>query len=395
MNQGVLNGLRVLDFTRVLAGPYATRILGDFGAEVIKVQSKKTAEGAESNATGYFNHWHRNKRSITLDMSYPEAKGIVLELVKISDLVIENFSPRVMSNWGLDYERLKEVKPDLIMLSMSAMGQKGPWKDDVAYGPTLQALSGLTYLTSPTKETPMGIGYAYADPITGLYAAFAALSALEYRDRTGKGLYIDLSEYEGVCSLIGPTLLDSSLNHRNIFPQGNRSVDLPAVPYGCYQCAGIDRWCVIAVFDEGEWGSLCRVLGHPEWTKEERFSTLSKRKENEEELNKFIEQWTLQHTPEELVNLLQKAGISAGVVQNAEDLATDPHLISRDFFVQLEHPVLGKTVSDTSPIRFDEGSRGEWKAAPLLGEGNHYVFKELLGFTEDKLSSYVERGIIG
>ena len=395
MNQGVLNGLRVLDFTRVLAGPYATRILGDFGAEVIKVQSKKTAVGAESNAAGYFNHWHRNKRSITLNMSYPEAKGIVLRLVKISDLVIENFSPRVMSNWGLDYERLKEVKSDLIMLSMSAMGQKGPWKDDVAYGPTLQALSGLTYLTSFTKESPMGMGYAYADPITGLYAAFAALSALEYRERTGKGLYIDLSEYEGVCSLIGPTLLDNSLNHKNIFPQGNRSVDLLAAPYGCYKCAGIDRWCVIAVFDDAEWESLCRVLGRPEWTKEERFSTLSKRKENDEDLNKLIEQWTLQYAPEEVVAALQKEGISAGVVQNAEDLAKDPQLISRDFFVQLEHPVLGKTVSDTSPIRFDEGSRGEWKAAPLLGEGNHYVFKELLGFREDELSSYMERGIIG
>jgi crotonobetainyl-CoA:carnitine CoA-transferase CaiB-like acyl-CoA transferase len=276
MNQGILKGLRVLDFTRVLAGPYATRILGDFGAEVIKVQSKKTAVGAESNATGYFNHWHRNKRSITLDMSYPEAKGIVLELVKISDLVIENFSPRVMSNWGLDYERLKEVNPDLIMLSMSAMGQKGPWKEDVAYGPTLQALSGLTYLTSFTKESPMGMGYAYADPIAGIYATFAILSALEYRDRTGKGLYIDLSEYEAVCSLLGPTLLDSSMNRRNILPQGNRSVDLPAAPYGCYQCSGIDRWCVIAVFDETEW-EVSAVSGHPDWTKR-RFSTLSKRK---------------------------------------------------------------------------------------------------------------------
>jgi crotonobetainyl-CoA:carnitine CoA-transferase CaiB-like acyl-CoA transferase len=395
MNQGILKGLRVLDFTRVLAGPYATRILGDFGAEVIKVQSKKTAVGAESNATGYFNHWHRNKRSITLDMSYPEAKGIVLELVKISDLVIENFSPRVMSNWGLDYERLKEVNPDLLMLSMSAMGQKGPWKEDVAYGPTLQALSGLTYLTSFTKESPMGMGYAYADPITGLYAAFATLSALEYRDRTGKGLYIDLSEYEAVCSLLGPTLLDSSINRRNILPQGNRSVDLPAAPYGCYQCSGIDRWCVIAVYDETEWESFCRVLGHPDWTKEERFSTLSKRKENEEELDKLIEQWTLRRPPEEVVNALQKGSIYAGVVQDAEDLANDPHLISREFFISLDHPVLGKTISDTSPIRFEEGPRREWKAAPLLGEDNRYVYKELLGFTDDELSSYMERGIIG
>jgi crotonobetainyl-CoA:carnitine CoA-transferase CaiB-like acyl-CoA transferase len=328
-------------------------------------------------------------------MSYPEAKEIVLRLVKISDLVMENFSPRVMSNWGLDYERLKEVKPDLIMLSMSAMGQKGPWKDNVAYGPTLQALSGLTYLTSYVKESPMGIGYAYADPISGLYASVAALSALEYRDRTGKGLYIDLSECEAVCSLMGPTLMDSALNHRDILPQGNRSPDLPAAPYGCYRCSGIDRWCVIAVYDETEWESFCRVLGHPDWTKEQRFSTLSKRKENEEELNKLIEQWTLRRPPEEVVEALQKEGISAGVVQDAKDLANDPHLISREFFISLDHPVLGKTISDTSPIRFEEGPRDRWKAAPLLGQDNDYVYKELLGFTDDEFSSYVERGIVG
>jgi crotonobetainyl-CoA:carnitine CoA-transferase CaiB-like acyl-CoA transferase len=172
MNQGILKGLRILDFTWVLAGPYATRILADFGAEVIKVQSKKTAGGVESNLTGYFSHWNRNKRSITLDMSHPGANEIILRLARISDVVIENFSTRVMSNWGLAYDRLKEVKPDLIMVSMSAMGQTGPWKDFVAFGPALQALSGLTYLTQH-QESPLGVGYAYADLVAGLYAALA------------------------------------------------------------------------------------------------------------------------------------------------------------------------------------------------------------------------------
>ena len=161
MNKGLLTGLRVLDFTRVLAGPYATRILADFGAEVIKIQSKKTASGAETNTSGYFNTWNRNKRSVTLDMSYPEAREIFLKLTTISDVVIENFSPRVMSNWGLDYENLKAVKPDLIMISMSGMGQTGPWRDYVAFGPTIQALSGLTYLSAFDENSPMGLGYAY------------------------------------------------------------------------------------------------------------------------------------------------------------------------------------------------------------------------------------------
>ena len=394
MNQGILKGLRILDFTWVLAGPYATRILADFGAEVIKIQSNKTAGGAESNLTGYFSHWNRNKRSITLDMSYPEAKEIVLRLARISDVVIENFSTRVMSNWGLDYERLKEVRPDIIMVSMSGMGQTGPWKDFVAFGPALQALSGLTYLTSFAQESPLGLGYAYADPVAGLHAALAILAALEFRDRTGKGQTIDLSQYEAMCTLLGPALLNASANHKDISPQGNHSDNVPAAPYGCYQCSGADRWCVIGVFNESEWENLCNILGRPDWTGEERFSHLSRRKENKEDLDRFLEQWTLQHSPEEVVNLLQQGGVAAGVVQNAEDLANDPHLRARDFFIPLEHPVLGKTVADASPIKFKKNSRVEWKASPLLGEDNRYVYMELLGFTEGELSSYNEKVII-
>ena len=394
MSQGILKGLRILDFTWVLAGPYATRILADFGAEVIKVQSKKTAGGVESNLTGYFSHWNRNKRSITLDMSHPEAKQIVLRLARISDVVIENFSSRVMSNWGMDYERLKEVRPDIIMVSMSSMGQTGPWKDFVAFGPALQALSGLTYLTSFAEESPLGLGYAYADPVAGLHAALAILAALEFRDRTEKGQYIDLSQYEAMCTLLGPALLNASANHEDICPQGNHSDSVPAAPYGCYQCSGVDRWCVIGIFNEAQWENLCNLLGRPDWTREERFSDLPKRKENKEDLDRFLEQWTLQHSPEEVVNLLQQGGVAAGVVQNAKDLANDPHLMARDFFVSLEHPVLGKTVADASPIRFKKNSRDKWKAAPLLGEDNRYVYTELLGFTEGELSSYIEKGII-
>jgi crotonobetainyl-CoA:carnitine CoA-transferase CaiB-like acyl-CoA transferase len=394
MNEEILKGLRILDFTWVLAGPYATRMLGDFGAEVIKVQTKKITGGVESNLTGYFSHWNRNKRSIALDMSQPGAKEIVLRLARISDVVIENFSTRVMSNWGVDYEKLKEVRPDIIMVSMSAMGKTGPWKDFIGFGPTLQALSGLTYLTSFAQGPPLGLGYAYADAVAGLHAVLAILAALEFRDRTGKGQFVDLSQYEAMCTLLGPSLLDASVNHEEIFPQGNHSDSVPAAPYGCYQCSGVDRWCVIGVFNEGEWENLCNILGRPDWTKEERFSDLGKRKENKEDLDGLLEQWTLQHSPEEVVNLLQQGGVAAGVVQNAQDLANDPHLMARDFFIPLEHPVLGKIVADASPIRFKRNKRDKWEAAPLLGEDNQYVYTELLGFTEDELSSYIERGII-
>jgi crotonobetainyl-CoA:carnitine CoA-transferase CaiB-like acyl-CoA transferase len=387
-------GFRVLDFTRVLAGPYATRILGDFGAEVIKVQSKKTATGAEDNTGFYFNTWNRNKRSITLDMSRPEARKIALKLTAISDVLVENFSPRVMSNWGLNYEKLKEAKKDLIMVSMSGMGQTGPWKDYVAFGPTLQSLGGLTYLTSYSKDAPVGLGYSYADAVAGLYCAIGVLAALEHRDRTGLGQRIDLSEYEAVCTLIGPALLDAAANQKVIETLGNQSPHISAAPYGCYKCLGEDRWCVVAVFDEAEWHKLCNVTGNREWAKDPRFSNFAMRKEHAEVLDVLIQQWTSKNTAEMVMKLLQEAGVHAGVVQNAQDLMNDPQLQARGFFVKLDHPVLGKIVSDGSPIKIGSNGMPAWKSAPLLGEDNEYVYLELLGLAESEFKSYIERGII-
>ena len=394
-NTNILSGLRVLDFTRVLAGPYAARLLADFGAEVIKVQSEKTATGADSNTSGYFATWNRNKRSIALDMSHPEARQIALRLTAISDVVIENFSPRVMSNWGLQYEKLKAVRPDLVMVSMSGMGQTGPWNDYVAFGPTIQAFSGLTSLTSFNKDDPMGLGHAYSDCVAGLYAVLAILAALESRDKTGTGQYIDLSEYEAMCSLLGPLFLDISAHQRNVVPQGNHTDCVPAAPYGCYQCSGTDRWCTIAVFNEREWEALCKTMGNPQWARDERFSSLEKRKDHSDELDELLGRWTLKHEAGELMCLLQEAGVPAGKVQNAEDLAKDLHLKARGYFVNLEHPVLGNTISDSSPILFRETPTPEWKAAPLLGQDNRYVYMDLLGLSESEVSSYLERGIIG
>lgn len=241
----------------------------------------------------------------------------------------------------------------------------------------------------------MGLGYSYADPVGGLYAALATLAALEYRDRTGEGQSIDISEFEAMCTLMEPALLDVAMNDKEMKPHGNQAEYITAAPYGCYKCIGMDRWCVIAVFNENEWQALCNVIGHPSWTREERFAALSGRKEHAEELDRLIEEWTARQTAERIVTLLQGAGVPSGVVQNAEDLAKDPHLMARGFFIPLEHPVLGKTLSDASPIRFKDPPAGDWKAAPLLGEDNRYVYMELLGLTGEEFSSYVERGIIG
>jgi crotonobetainyl-CoA:carnitine CoA-transferase CaiB-like acyl-CoA transferase len=394
-NEGSLKEIRILDFTRVLAGPYATRVLGDLGAEVIKVQSKKTAKGSELDGSAYFRTWNRNKRSIGLDMDYPEAREVILNLTGLCDVVVENFSPRVMANWGLTYEKLREVRPDIIMLSMSAMGQTGPWRDYAGYGQTMQALSGMTYMTSWDEHSPSGLGQAYADVISGLYGVVAVLAALEYRDRSGRGQHLDLSECEAMCSVMGPALLDASCNQRGLIPRGNSAEEEPAAPYGCYRCLGIERWCVIAVYSEAQWQALCHVLGDASWAKDERFSTLPLRKQNGEELNTLLGQWTAGRRAEDLVKTLQESGIPAGVVQNAQDLAADPQLAAKEFFVKLDHPLKGCTVADNLPIKSGDRLADHWKPAPFLGEDNRYVFLELLGFDERQFNDYVTRGIIG
>ena len=384
----------MLDFSRVLAGPYATRILADFGADVIKVQTQQTANGTESNAGRYFSAWNRNKRSITLDMRHPEAVELAFKLVAISDIVVENFSPRVMSNWGLNYDALKKGRSDLIMVSMSGMGQTGPWRNFTAFGSTVQALGGLTSLTSYEKECPVGLGYSYADTISGLYAVFGVLAALDYRDKTGEGQYIDLSEYEAVCTLIGPDLLNAAAETPEPLPNGNRAEYALSAPHGCYKCLGQDRWCVIAVFNECEWKALVKALGSPGWASDPKFSTISRRIKNENELDEKLNGWTKTHSAEEVVEILQSAGIPAGIVQDAADIAKDAHLLERKCFLKMRHPTLGQIIADKSPIRFEKKSPAGWKPSPLLGEDNWHVYRNLLELTDREFRAYVKKGVI-
>jgi len=389
-----LSGIRVLDFTWMLAGPYATRLLADFGAEVIKVQSKQTATGAEDNQTGYFAAWNRNKLGITLDLGKVEARELIIDLVKRCDIVMENFTPRVMRNWGLDYTRLKQANPGLVMVSLSGFGRGGPWQDYAALGPTVQALSGLTRLCSYPAGRPCGIGFALADHISGLYAALAAVSALRHRDVAGHGEYIEISELEAACSTLGPELMDLSLGGRDPGPQGNSPSRQPAAPYGCYPCRGDDRWCIIAVYDEEEWRSLCRAMGDPEWTSQRKYSDLRGRRANLEELDRLIGEWTSAHTSREVMRILQEAGVPAAAVNDASELAADPQLCDRGFFIELQHPSLGVTRADGNPIRMSDTPARFISAAPLIGADNRRVFLDLLGMDEGRFNKLVSQGVI-
>src|SRR4030042_841744 len=231
--QSILHNIRILDFTWVLAGPYTTRLLADFGAEVIKVQPLISSENDDAFARGYYSTWNRNKQGVTLNLNKPEGIELAKKLVSISDAVVENFTPRVMENWGLDYQSLKKVKTDIIMVSMSVMGQKSPHRDYVGYGPTVQAFSGMTGLTSFPGKPPLGPGFSYADHIAGLYASLALLGALESRRRTGEGQHIDISEVEAMGSLLA-----------HGFPVGNSSP--LGAPHNVDRVQGDNRWCAVA-----------------------------------------------------------------------------------------------------------------------------------------------------
>ncbi|MGH7960817.1 MAG: CaiB/BaiF CoA transferase family protein, partial [Candidatus Binatia bacterium] len=243
-NRRALAGIRILDFTWVVAGPVATRILADQGAEVIKIERRDSLD-LGTRRGGFTGNLHRGKESTVINMADPRGRAIARQLVALSDVVIDNFSARVMRNWGMDYESIKQIKPDIIAVSMSGFGHTGPQKDYVSYGPTLQALSGYTLLMRHPGREPAGWGYSYADMTGGYAGALAVLMALWHRKRTGQGQFVDLSQFETISSLIGPALPDILVNNATIAPFGNRSQEAPAAPHGIYRCAGTDRWCAI------------------------------------------------------------------------------------------------------------------------------------------------------
>jgi benzylsuccinate CoA-transferase BbsF subunit len=377
MTNSVLKGIRILDFTWVLAGPYATRLLADSGAEVIKVQPLLPQED-DDFARGYYNTWNRNKLGITLDLGTPEGIALAKKLVLSSDAVVENFTPRVMANWGLDYANLKKLKPDIVMLSLSAMGSTGPYRDYTGFGPTIQAFSGLTHLTAYSGGPPLGLGTAYADHVGALFACLALLGAFEYRRRTGEGQYINISQVEAMASLLGDAFV----------PVKETAFQ------GVYRCRGDDRWCAIAVATDEEWQGFKKALGNPPWAEARRFATLSARLKNKKALDELIEDWTKTRPAEEVMVLLQAQGVAAGVVQNARDLAKDPQLKERGFFIELDHPEMGKTISDATPIRLSDTPPQYSRPAPLPGQDNNYVYSELLGLSGGEINKLKKQGVI-
>ncbi len=396
-------GYRVADFTWVWAGPTCTMQLAHMGAEVIRMESMRRPcllrslppwpDGQPGlNRSGYFNQYNQGKRSILLDLSKAEAVEIAKKLVAVSDVAVENFAGGVIERLGLGYEALKKAKSDIIMISMSGYGQTGPEASYVSYGPAQVPLSGLSSLTGYAGWPPMHVGMSYGDPTAGLHAAFAVLAALFHREKSGEGQYIDMSQWESSLSVVAEGLMDQALNGTQPPRMGNRIQYM--APHGIYRCAGEDRWVSIAVLTDDEWHAFCGAIGQPGLADDARFRTVEDRKANEDELDAIIEAWTSTLDRFEVRDRLQATGIAAFPPMSNKDLAEDPHLNERKFFVEKEHPEVGVRKHAGMPWRMSETPCAVWRAAPTIGQDNDYVYGEVLGFSSAQIADLVAREII-
>jgi benzylsuccinate CoA-transferase BbsF subunit len=337
-----------------------------------------------------YNSWNTGKQSFTLNLSHPKGLEIAKKLVLLSDVVIDNFSARVMKKWGLAYDDLVQIKSDIIAVNLPSHGNTGPHKDYVSFGAELMALAGLTHLTGFPDSTPTGPDVNYPDYITCYLAAFSIITALYHKKKTGKGQHIEISQFEATASLIGPVLMDFAVNHTQPVRRGNGS--LVASLQGVYRCRGEERWCAISITNESQWREFCLTIGKPEWMTDIRFKTLLGRMKHAGILDRMIEEWTQKHSPEEVMDLLQKRGIPAGVVQNGKDLLNDPHLKARKHYVDLLHPERGKMLYQNPSILLSRNPT-EVRRAPLLGEHNDYVLFNLLKLTENEKKELERQGV--
>lgn len=377
-----LAGIRIADFTHDWAGPHAVRVLADYGAEVIKIEYPKRLDGMRGafldRIDAHPRWWqiNRNKRSITLDLHRPEHVHAARELVKTCDVVVDNSRPGVMERFGLGYEVLKALRPDVILVALSAHGATGPWSGYAGYGGAIEALSGVQSLTAYERDgDPMRV--REVDVTNGIMGACAVMTALAHRDRTGEGQRVDVSETEACTWLIGEHLLERAVNGRQTLPVGNRHPRY--APQGCYRCRGDDRWLVVTIRTDAEWAAFAGAAGHAEWAADPRFRTVEERRRHHDEIDRLIEDWTAAQDAREATALLQRAGVAAGFVATMRDLAEDPHLHSRRWLARLEagrHP----GTYPGFPFVFREGGGAALaRCGPDLGEDNRAVLVDSLG----------------
>jgi benzylsuccinate CoA-transferase BbsF subunit len=400
-----LSGIRILDFGQMWAGPHLSQWLAVMGAEVIKVETRLRLDFMRMigippgfardnfNAGTAFASVNYGKKSVMLNMNEPRAQELARKLVKISDIVTENFGGAILERWGLDYNSMKKLKPEIIYYAGSGYGRSGPAKSRPSYAEIVEAYDGSTYLNGYPGGGPATVGVSpWTDGIQAEHGAFAIMAALYHRNQTGEGQYIDAAMIEGSSNFLGEMVMGYTMNRELGERRGNR--DKYMVPHGCYRCQGNDEWVAIAVDGQEEWLAFVKAIGSPAWAEREKFKDEANRRQSQDELDRSIEGWTRRHRHYEVMELLQQAGVAAGASLNSKDLANDPQLKSRRFFIETEHPVLGNLTLAGLPWRPGGRQKGNYSYPPLLGEHNDYVFGELLGLSEEEIAKLKEEKVI-
>ena len=419
-----LEGIRVLDMTVVWAGPYCTALLSALGAEVIRVETTNTfvplTRGIMARPARYqlerlmlfqgglpdrepgqrpwnrypiFNAHSSNKLSMTVNLKAPDGLEIFKRLVSKSDVLVENNVTETMGKLGISYEMLKEQKNDFIMLRMPAYGSTGPYSNYRAFGVHIEGVIGHSVMRGYTDMDPSSNTAVYvADAAGGAQGAFAVLAALNYRRRTGKGQLVELSLTESALPYFGEMFMDYFMNNRNPERLGNRH---PYAVQGCYPCKGEDRWLNITIFNDKEWDAFCKVLGNPSWARDDKFSGVTERRRNQDDLDPHIAEWSLGMGNVEAARLLQEAGVPAGPVMDQRDAVNDPHANERGFFEEIYQEDCGVHKYPGAPFRFSNTDTSIRRGPVRLGEDNEYVYRTVMGYSEEEYADFVRQGHIG
>jgi crotonobetainyl-CoA:carnitine CoA-transferase CaiB-like acyl-CoA transferase len=398
-----LEGIKVIEFGGYAAGPVVGKHLGNYGADVIRIESRRRLDGFRTHyppfkdsvpgveRAGIFNYFNDGKRSVTLNLKTPRGVDLACELVARADVVVENFTPGTMDRLGLGYARLSESNPCLVMLSTCNQGQTGPRAAQAGFGSQLTALSGFTHLLGEPDRTPVLLYGPYIDYIAVGYGTVAVLAGLVQRRRTGRGVHIDLSQYEAGLQFLAPALLDYFANGRVADRQGNRHPS--AVPHGVYPCRGLERWVALSVWTDAEWRTFVGALGCPDWGTDERFATVLGRKADEAEIDRNVAEWTSEREREAVVELLRARGLRAAPVNSMADLFADPQLTGRTWRT-VDHPVLGEVRVMAPPFLLRDTPPDVRKPAPLLGEHTREVLSEVLGLPHAEIEALEREGVL-
>ncbi|UCE59867.1 MAG: CoA transferase [Phycisphaerales bacterium] len=392
-----LSGIRILDLSRILAGPYCTMLLGDLGAEVIKVERPGVGDDTRTwgppfsgGESAYYICCNRNKRSITIDLKSERGVELVKEFAKTSDVLVENFTPGLMADFGLDYDRLHHINPRLVYCSITAYGQDGPYRDRPGYDMVLSAVGGLMYITGPKGGEPCKVGVAITDVLTGVYASGAIMAALIHRGRSGKGQYID-------CSLLdcqASALANIASNYLVAGQEAKRwgTAHESIIPYQVFPAK--DRPIAIAVANQKLWVAFCKVVGKEEWIAEPRFESNPKRVENREAILPLVAKVISQKTCDEWMKLFVEAAIPAGPVNNMQSLFNDPQILHRGMVAEVPHPTIGMLRVGGVPVKYSDTPASIRRHPPVLGEHTDEILGEVLGYSTDKIEALRQQGVV-